>query len=318
MRPSDRFSRRSVVKGGLVVGTGLWLDTQLAVAAAAANQAPILRTIPSSGEKLPVIGTGTNAYGVTDPAQRAAIKAVLEQMHKEGGKVIDTARGYGTSEEVIGQLLKELGNRDKYFLATKTPLPGPNGDVSGGKSVIDVSFQRMQVDVIDLIEIHNFNGLDELTPLLREYKQAKKIRYFGATTSIDNQHDQLIEAMKKHKPDFVQVNYSIADRESADKVLPYAKDNGIAVLNNVPFGGRGRSLFPKFQGKEIPAFAKEIGITSWAQFMLKYNLSNPAITAIIPGTTETAHLVDNQAAGRGVVPDAATRKKMEEFWATVA
>ena len=316
MRPTDTLSRRAVVQGGLAVGASLALGPQLAFGAAAGG-APILRTIPSSGEKLPVIGIGTNAFGVTDPAEVANRKAVLQGMPAQGMKVVDTARGYGTSEEVIGRLVKEIGNRKDLFIASKTPLPGPNGDVSGGKAVLDVSFQRLQVDVIDLLEIHNFNGLDELMPHLLEYKQAKKIRYIGATTSVDNDHPRLIEAMKKHKLDFIQVNYSIADRESADAVLPYALANGVAVLNNVPFGGRGRSLFPKVQGKEIPAFAKELGITSWAQFMLKYNLSNPAITAAIPGTTEPAHLVDNAQAGRGALPDAATRKKMEDFWATL-
>jgi len=313
MRPTDTLSRRTVVQGGLAIGAGLALGPELAFAAAAGG-APILRTIPSSGEKLPVIGTGTNAYGVTDPAQRAAIKAVLDQMHKEGGKVIDTARAYGSSEEVIGQLLKELGNRDKYFIATKTPLPGPNGDVSGGKAVLDMSYQRLQVDVIDLIEVHNFNGLDTLIPHMLEYKQAKKLRYVGATTSVEGQHQQLIDAMKKYKLDFIQTNYSIGDRTSAKDVLPYALANGVAVLNNVPFGGRGRTLFPKVQGKELPAFAKDIGVTSWAQFMLKYNLGNPAITAVIPGTTQVDYLMDNQAAGRGAVPDAAMLKRMEEFW----
>jgi aryl-alcohol dehydrogenase-like predicted oxidoreductase len=315
MRPSDPVSRRSVVQGGLAIGAGLALGSGLSFAAAP-NQ-PILRAIPSSGERLPVIGIGTNAFGVEDPAEVASRKAVLERMPAEGGKLIDTARGYGTSEEVIGRLLKELGNRDKFFLATKTPLPGPNGDVSGGKAVLDVSFTRLQTNVIDLMEIHNFNGLDELMPHLLEYKQAKKIRYIGATTSLDRDHDRLIDAMKKHKLDFIQVNYSIEDRESADKVLPYAAANGVAVLNNVPFGGRGRSVFPKLQGKALPDFAKEIGVTTWAQFLLKYSLSNPAITVIIPGTTEVAHLTDNQAAGRGVVPDAAMRKRMEDFWATI-
>jgi aryl-alcohol dehydrogenase-like predicted oxidoreductase len=315
MRTTD-LSRRAVVQGGLAVGAGLLLESPLAFAAAPALK-PILRTIPSSGEKLPVIGIGTNAFGVTDPAEIASRKAVLERMPAEGGKVIDTARGYGTSEEVIGRLLKELGTRDKFFLATKTPLPGPNGDVSGGKAVIDVSFARLQVDMIDLVEIHNFNGLDELMPHLLEYKQSKKIRYIGATTSVDNQHEMLIAAMKKHKLDFIQVNYNIEDRESADKVLPYAAANGVAVLNNVPFGGRGRSLFPKVEGKALPDFAKDFGAATWAQFMLKYNLSNPAITAVIPGTTEPTYLIDNQAAGRGELPDAAMRKRIEDFWATI-
>jgi aryl-alcohol dehydrogenase-like predicted oxidoreductase len=314
---SAPITRRSVVQGGLALGSGLMLGSLPAWAAAPAGE-PILRAIPSSGERIPVVGIGTNRFGVDEPAEVAARKGVLQQMAGMGGKVIDTARGYGTSEEVIGRLLKELGNRNQYFLATKTPLPGPNGDVSGGKAVIDVSFQRLQTDMIDLMQIHNFNGLDELMPHLLEYKQQKKIRYIGATTSIARQHQQLIDAMKKHKLDFIQVNYSIEDRDSANEVLPYAQANGVAVLNNVPFGGAGgRNLFQKVQGKPLPDFAKEFGATTWAQFMLKYNLSNPAITAVIPGTTTVEYLADNQAAGRGRLPDAAMRKRMEEFWATL-
>jgi aryl-alcohol dehydrogenase-like predicted oxidoreductase len=313
MQPTDPMSRRALVKGSLALGAGLMLGPGVSFGAAAAG-APILRTIPSSGEKLPVIGIGTNAFGVTDPAELASRKAVIERMPSLGGKVIDTARAYGTSEEVIGRFLKELGTRDKFFLSTKTPLPGRNGDVSGGKSVIDVSFERLQVDMIDLVEVHNFNGLDTLIPLLLEYKQAKKIRYVGCTTSFENQHAQLLEAIRKYKLDFIQCNYSIGDRTSAKDVLPAAQAAGVAVLNNVPFGGRGRTLFPKVQGKPLPDFAKDIGAATWAQFMLKYNLGNPAITAVIPGTTEVEYLVDNQAAGRGAVPDAAMRKRMEDFW----
>ncbi len=180
-------------------------------------------TIPSSGEKLPVIGIGTNAFGVTDPAELAARKEVIRQMPSLGGKVIDTARSYGTSEEVIGRIIKDLGAREKYFVATKTPLPGANGDVSGGKSVIDVSFRRLQLDVIDLVEVHNFNGLDALMPHLLEYKQAKKIRYIGCNHVGRGPAQQILDAMKKYKLDFIQINYSIGDRESARQVLPAAQ-----------------------------------------------------------------------------------------------
>jgi aryl-alcohol dehydrogenase-like predicted oxidoreductase len=313
MHPTDPISRRALVKGGLAVGAGLMIRPDFSFGAAAAG-APILRAIPSSGEKLPVIGIGTNAFGVTDPAELASRKAVLEQMPALGGKVIDTARAYGTSEEVIGRFLKELGTRDKFFISTKTPLPGPNGDVSGGKSVIDVSFQRLQVDTIDLMNVHNFNGLDTLIPLLLEYKQAKKIRYVGCTTSFENQHPLLLDAMKKYKLDFIACNYSIGDRTTAKEVIPAAEHAGVAIMINVPFGGRGRTLFPKVEGKPLPDFAKELGVTSWAQFMLKYIIGNPAATAVIPGTTQPDYLVDNMSAGRGAVPDAALRKRMEDYW----
>jgi aryl-alcohol dehydrogenase-like predicted oxidoreductase len=303
-----------LLQTGLVGGAGLALASRLAWAAEAASLPLITRSIPSTGEKIPVIGVGTNAYGVAAPEEVAAIKSVLQRMPDLGGKIIDTARGYGSSEVVIGQLLAELGNRDKFFLCTKTPL---SGDVSGGAPVLDESFKRLKVDRIDLLQVHNFLGLDELMPHFLEYKQAKKIRYIGVTTSVDAQYPNMLAAMNKYKLDFIQVDYSIDNRGAADQILPLAQEKGIAVLNNVPFGGRGRSVFPRLAGKALPDFAKEIDATTWAQFMLKYNLSNPAITGIIPGTTTVEYLVDNQLGARGRVPDAALRKRMEEFWSTI-
>ncbi|HEV7631394.1 MAG TPA: aldo/keto reductase [Steroidobacteraceae bacterium] len=313
-RIDTRVSRRRLLQTGLVGGAGLALASRLAWAAEAASLPLITRSIPSTGEKIPVIGVGTNAYGVAAPEEVAAIKAVLQRMPDLGGRIIDTARGYGSSEVVIGQLLAELGNRDKFFLCTKTPL---SGDVSGGAPVLDESFKRLKVDRIDLLQVHNFLGLDELMPHFLEYKQAKKIRYIGVTTSVDAQYPNMLAAMNKYKLDFIQVDYSIDNRGAADQILPLAQEKGIAVLNNVPFGGRGRSVFPRLAGKALPDFAKEIDATTWAQFMLKYNLSNPAITGIIPGTTTLEYLVDNQQGARGRVPDAALRKRMEEFWSTI-
>lgn len=309
-----RVSRRHVLQAGLAGGAGLALASRLAWAADAASLPLITRSIPSTGEKIPAVGVGTNAYGVATPEELATIKAVLQRMPELGGKVIDTARGYGTSEVVIGQLLAELGNRDKFFLCTKTPL---SGDVSGGAAVLEESFKRLKVDRIDLLQVHNFLGLDELMPRFLEYKQAKKIRYIGVTTSVDQQYPQMLAALRKYKLDFIQVDYSIDNRSAADEVLPLAQEKGVAVLNNVPFGGRGRSVFPRLAGKTLPDFAKEIDATTWAQFMLKYNLANPAITAIIPGTTTVEYLLDNQQGARGRLPDAALRKRMEEFWATI-
>lgn len=304
------FSRRGVLKAGVAAGVAAAMGHPVLQAAAPAG-APILRKIPSSGEMLPVIGTGTNAFGVSAPADLDQIRGVLREKHTLGGTVIDTARGYGTSEVVIGTLLAELGNRDKYFLATKTPM---GGDLSGGAAVLEESFKRMQVSKLDLLQIHNFNGLNELMPHFVEFKKAGKIRYIGCSTSVDAQYQQMLDAMHNHKLDFIQVDYSIGNRGAAEKILPMAKDMGIAVLINVPFGGRGRTLFPRVAGKPLPDFAKEIGAASWAQFFLKYIIGNEAVTAAIPGSTTVEFLRDNQAAGRGVVPDAAMRKRMEEYW----
>ena len=237
---------------------------------------------------------GTNAYGVTGAEELAELRKVLQAMPGLGGAVIDTAQAYGASEEVIGRLLSDLGNRDKFFLATKTPL---NGDVTGGKAVLDLSFRRLQVSKIDLLQIHNVYGLDELMPHYLDYKAAGKIRYIGVTTSVDRQYEQMKAALGRHKFDFMQIDYSIGDRGAADTLLPLAQEKGMAVLNNTPFGGRGRSYFPRVAGKPVPEWAKEFDATTWAQFFLKYNLSHPAITAAIPGTTTLAFLEDNHGGG---------------------
>lgn len=304
------LSRRRVIQGGVAAGVALAMHGT--IAAAAERGAPTLKTIPSTGEKLPVIGIGTNAFGVTSAEELAELKRVLAAMPGEGGKLIDTARAYGSSEEVIGNLLADLGNRDKFFLATKTPL---GGDISGGKAVLDDSFSRLKVSKIDLLQIHNVYGVSELLPHYNEYKTAGKIRYIGITTSVDRQYEELIAAVKGNKFDFLQVDYSIGNRGAEDKVLPLAQDKGMGVLINVPFGGRGRSFFPRVAGKALPEWAaKELDITSWAQFFLKYIVSHPAVTAAIPGTTTVAFLHDNLQGGRGRLPNAAQRKKMEEFW----
>lgn len=308
MSISDRdFSRRQVIQAGVAAGVAMAAGPAFAAAAS-----PITKAIPSTGEKIPVIGTGTNAYGVTGAEELAELKRVLTAMPGMGGTVIDTARGYGSSEEVIGKLLADIGNRDKFFLATKTPL---GGDISGGKAVLDESFRRLQVSKIDLLQIHNLHGMNELMPHFKEYKAAGKIRYIGMSTSQDNQYEGISQAIRAHKPDFVQVDYSIGNRGAADNVLPLAQEQGLGVLINVPFGGRGRTLFPRVQNVAVPDWAKqELEVTSWAQFFLKYIVSHPAVTVAIPGTTTMAYLQDNQAAGRGRLPTAAQRKKMEEFW----
>jgi aryl-alcohol dehydrogenase-like predicted oxidoreductase len=311
--PQDSvLSRRRVLQAGMAAGVAATFGPSLAAAASAPTKPGVLmRTIPSTGEKIPAVGVGTNAYGVTSAEELAELRKVLQTMPELGGRVIDTAQAYGTSEEVIGKLLADLGNRDKFFLATKTPLAG---DIAGGAAVLDRSFRRLQVSRIDLLQIHNVYGLDELMPHFLEYKQAGKIRYIGITTSVDRQYEQMKAALGKYKYDFMQIDYSIGDRSAADGLLPLAQEKGIAVINNTPFGGRGRSYFPRVAGKALPDFAKEFDATTWAQFFLKYNLSHPAITVAIPGTTTLAYLEDNQAGGRGKLPDAAQRRKMEEFW----
>jgi aryl-alcohol dehydrogenase-like predicted oxidoreductase len=304
-------TRRSIVQCALAAA-GLAGASRL-VDAAAPAATPILRTIPSTGERLPVVGIGTNAYDVESAADLAPLRDVLREMPAQGGRVIDSARGYGRSEAVLGQLIAELGNRDRFFIATK-PLSAPQAQAQITRALIDESFASLRVPVIDLLQVHSMVRFADLIPLYREYKQEKRIRYIGATTAAPRQHEEFLAVMRQHPLDFVQVDYSIANRAAAKDLLPLAQERGIAVLNNVPLGGRGASLFPRVAGKPLPDWAAEIGATTWAQYLLKYNLSHPAITAVIPGTTNLEHLRDNQAAGRGQLPDAAVRRRMEDHW----
>jgi aryl-alcohol dehydrogenase-like predicted oxidoreductase len=309
-----RMSRRTAMKNGVAAGAAVSLAPWMAWAADTAALPLITKTIPSSGEKIPVIGLGTNQYSVTAPEEIAARREVLKQFPELGAKVIDTARGYGEAEVVIGNLLKELGNRDKIFLATKTQI---RGQVLPGDGELEAALKRLQTDKLDLLQIHNFNGIDQLFPKLQEWKKAGKVRYIGVTTSTDDQYPQMKAALNKWKMDFIQVDYSIDNRGAADEILPLAQDKGAAVLINVPLGGRRGNVLSRVSDKPLPAWAAEFDATSWAQVFLKYNLSHPAVTAVIPGTTKVAHLEDNQRAGRGKLPTAAQRKKIEEFWATV-
>ncbi|MEO6186388.1 MAG: aldo/keto reductase [Steroidobacteraceae bacterium] len=302
------ITRRTLLQGAAVAAV-----PYLVSAAEQPNTAPIVRVVPSTGERMPVIGIGTNAYDVESAADMAARRDVLRDFPSLGGRVIDTARGYGRSEAVIGQLLAELGNRDRYFIATK-PVSAPQADANINRELVDQSFISLRTTVIDLMQVHSLVRFDDLMPLLREYRQEKRIRYIGATTAAPRQHAEFLDVMRKHPLDFVQVDYSIANREAAKDLLPIAGERGIAVLNNVPLGGRNASLFARVAGKQLPAFAAEFGAATWAQFMLKYNLSHPAVTAVIPGTTNLEHLRDNQAAGRGLLPDPAMRRRMEQYW----
>ncbi len=310
---SSLLSRRDVLRAGIAGGVALALHAPGAESAQGAG-APILKAIPSSGEKIPVIGLGTNAYGVTDATELASRKEVLQQMSGLGGRVIDTAAGYGRSEDVIGELLASLGNRKDYFLASKTPMSA----IADVKGAMDQSFSRLRVDHIELLQVHNMNDSDKQLPALAEYKQAKKIKYLGVTTSQDAQYDEMLRVMRAHKLDFIQVDYSLGNRGAEEKILPLAQERGIAVLANMPLGGRRGSLISSIADKPLPPWASEIDATSWAQLLLKYVVSHPAVTCAIPGTTKLKHAQDNQTAGRGRLPDAAMRKKLEEYWGTVS
>jgi aryl-alcohol dehydrogenase-like predicted oxidoreductase len=302
-------TRRKVLQLGVaaaVIGT-----SRLAVSE---KQAPLItRGIPSTGEKLPVIGLGTNRYGVTGSEELAARREVLRRLPELGAQVIDTAPAYGRSEEVIGRLVSELKNRDRLWLATK--VTAPSGGVAEGRKMLDESFRRLRTERIQLVQVHSLKGVREMLPVLREQKTAGRISYVGVTTSRDEQYDQLLGIMGREPLDFIQVDYSIADRNAANKVLPLAAERGIAVLVNLPLG-RGNAL-DKVKGRPMPDWVKEVDVTSFAQLFLKYVVSHAAVTVAIPGTTKVEHLEDNLGAARGRLPDAAMRRRIEAFFDTL-
>src|SRR5262245_31413390 len=313
------LSRREVISAGSAAAAAFAVSRSLpAWAQAPRALAPITKPIPSTGERLPVMGPGTNAYSANSAEQMAPLREVLEHMPKVGGTLIDTARVYGRSEAVIGELVESLGNRKQVFIATKTPM---FGDFSNPDAVLDVSFKALRTPTIDLIQIHNMAGLKEMMPAFERAKAAKRVRYIGMSTSEDSQYDGMMTAMRAYPLDFIQVDYSLGNRNAAETVLALAQERKMAVLVNVPFGGRGSgaaSMFGKVAGRPLPDWAAEIDATSWAQVFLKYVVSHPAVTAAIPGTTQRKNMEDNQGAGRGRLPDAAMRRRIEQFWDSLA
>jgi aryl-alcohol dehydrogenase-like predicted oxidoreductase len=311
--------RRQVIKAGLatIVGAqalGAWAATKARDKdEPKAPQAPLVtKPIPSTGERLAVIGVGTNNYSPTTAEERAARREVLRGLTAAGASVIDTAPAYRQSEEVIGDLLGEIGNRKQAFIATKVTA---DGSVEKGVAMIQESMRRLKTDVLDLVQIHSLNGTDVLFPHLNELKRKGRIRYLGITTSSVSQHDAMVKLLETQPLDFIQVNYSLANRAAAEEVLPTALEKRVAVLINLPFGGRrDGNLFSRVAGAELPDWAAEIGATGWSQVFLKYVVSHPAVTAAIPGMTKLAHLEDNLDAARGRMPDAALRARMEKYW----
>jgi aryl-alcohol dehydrogenase-like predicted oxidoreductase len=227
---------------------------------------------------------------------------------------------YGDSEQVIGELLAELQIRDRIFLASKLTAAAMNAAPPAvetgvyGQQSLERSLQRLQTDHLDLLQVHSLQGADVLWPQLAQWKRSGKIRYIGFTTANESQHPEMVALMRKYPVDFVQVDYSIANRDAATSVLPLAQQRRIAVITNVPFGGRGGTTLAMSQDRPLPPFAAEFGAADWAQLLLKYVVSHPAVTCTIAGSTKLAHLEDNQAAGRGVLPDTAGRRRIEQYW----
>jgi aryl-alcohol dehydrogenase-like predicted oxidoreductase len=310
--PPTALDRRTVLQ---LAGAAL-ITTPAAAPLLARDEAPappFRRAIPSTGEQVAVIGVGTNRYNPTTDEERQSRKAVLAGLTAAGASLIDTAPSYGESERVIGDLLAEIGNRGRCFLATK--VTARSGTREEGVAMLEASRQKLRSDRLDLVQVHNLVGTAVLLPLLREQVAAKRIRYVGITTSRDPQYAEFEQVMATERLDFVQVDYSIANRGAAERLLPLAQERGMAVLVNMPFGGpREGNLFGKLKDRPLPEWAAEIGAASWGQVLLKYILGHPAVTCVIPGMTRLANLQDNLGAGRGVMPDAALRRRMETWW----
>jgi diketogulonate reductase-like aldo/keto reductase len=269
----------------------------------------VKRPIPRSGELLPVAGLGTyQSFDVGNGAgERELLKEVLRQFVLHGGALVDSSPMYGSSESVVGDLAAGLGITGRLFMATKVWTSGRGA----GIRQMEESMRRMKVARMDLMQIHNL--LDWRTHLktLHEWKASGRIRYTGITHYHSGAYGDLERLMKTREFDFVQFNYSMAEREAEERILPLAQETGTAVIVNRPFAQA--SLFSRVRGKELPAWSAEFDCKSWGQFFLKYILGHPAVTCVIPATSKPHHLVDNMMAGIGHLPDAAMRKRMVEF-----
>ena len=294
----------------------LALAATLAPALARTADAPaplITRAIPKSGERLPVVGLGSSATFSSTAAgeERQRLRDVFASMLERGGTVFDTAPAYGASEEVAGQIAREAGLAGKLFWATKLNVAqGGRADPERARAQIEASFQRIGKPVIDLIQVHNMGDVATQFGLLRELRDRKRIRYAGVTTTFPRQYDMLEQAMRAEPLDFIGVDYAIDNRTMEERILPLAAERGIAVLAYAPFG-RTR-LWDKVRGQDVPPWAAEIGIRSWAQFFLKFVVSHPAITCATPATSRPANVIDNLGAARGELPGRALRARMIE------
>jgi diketogulonate reductase-like aldo/keto reductase len=268
------------------------------------------KAIPSTGEALPVIGVGTwQTFDVgSDAGARASLLEVLRLMTQGGRGVVDSSPMYGSSETVAGDLMAELGLREQLFVATKIWTSGRDA----GIRQMETSFKRLRVARMDLMQVHNLVDVDTHAKTLQDWKDQKRVRYIGITHYTSSAYAEVERALKTGRYDFLQINYSLGERESERRLLPLAQERKIAVIANRPFAEG--ALFRKTKNRPLPAWASELGIASWAQYFLKWIVSHPAVTCAIPGTGKPEHMKDNLAAGIGKLPDAATRKKMADYF----
>jgi diketogulonate reductase-like aldo/keto reductase len=302
------MSRRDMLRASVGVGAAVWIRELPAWIQQSSQRT---RVIPSTGEAIPVVGLGsarTFEFGVTSSAL-LPLKEVLRLFHEMGGRLFDSSPSYRGAEEVAGALAQELEIHKDLFFATKIST---GGDRQEGIRQQEGSKRAWGRDTIDLNQVHNLRGTATHLQTIRQAKEEGWTRYVGITTSGSRQFDEMARLMRSEPIDFVQLNYSLAERQAADRLLPLAQDLGIAVVVNEPFNiGR---LFSAVRGHKLPRWAAEFDCESWGQFFLKYLIGHPVITAVVPATSDPEHLVDNMGAGLGRLPDERTRKRMEDFF----
>ena len=304
------LTRRQYLKLTLAAGATLAIPPHLL---AAATREPLRRAIPSTGELVPVVGLGSSATfaQVARSEDVSALRDVMAAMVEHGGTIFDTAPSYGASEQVAGDIARELELGDRIFWATKLNVAGRDGgraDPAAARAQLEESFRRIGREKVDLIQVHNMADVPTQLGLLKEFKAAGRVRYIGVTTTFPPQYAGLVEVMKKEPLDFIGIDYAIDNRAVEETILPLAQERGIGVLVYAPFG-RTR-LWDRVRGHEVPAWAAEFDAVSWGQFFLKFVLAHPAVTAATPATSRARHMIDNMGAAYGRLPDAEMLRRM--------
>jgi aryl-alcohol dehydrogenase-like predicted oxidoreductase len=312
------LSRREYLNLTLAAGAAMALTPRWA--RAERGKGLITRPIPSTGERLPVVGLGSSATfsKVARGEDHAVLREVLRAMTEHGGTVFDTAPAYGASEQVAGAIAAELGITDTLFWATKVNVAGRGGgpaDRAAARTQIEASFERLKTPVIDLVQVHNLGDVPTQLGILKELKAAGRVRYLGVTTTSPDQYEELVRVMRGEPLDFIGIDYAVDNRAVEAAILPLAEERRIGVLVYLPFG-RTR-LWERVRGREVPAWAAEFDATSWAQFFLKFVVAHPAVTAATPATSRPHHMVDNLGAATGRLPDEALRRRMVEHIASL-
>ncbi len=300
----------------LTLGAGAALGLGRRLAHGDSRLPLIARPIPSSGEKVPVIGLGSSATfrSVAEGADVAGLAEVLKTLVAAGGSVFDTAPSYGASEQVAGRLAQELGLAGKLFWATKVNVASRGGgaaDPAAARAQIQESFRRVGSETLDLVQVHNLGDVPVQLGILKELKAAKRVRYIGVTSTSKEQYGELARVMREEPLDFIGVDYAVDNRSAEETILPLAIERGIAVMVYVPFG-RTR-LFQRVGDRPLPAWAADFDAGSWAQFFIKFVLGHPAVTVVTPATSKPSNMADNLGGGTGRVPDERTRRRMAEF-----